>query len=326
MRFWYARNMQAALPGRFEPLATPEQEAAEHGYDLYRHIRSGAANTSSPTLGRTLEIMLVVLQVQTFSHPMPPADMDVLARLAAEHDWEGAYQRTQAEDDLGAEDGELRKHLLWLRRQLPGYQTAVEHLSQTMRENGFATWDDARVGEKIWGTLLGAIEKTDAIELRLRERIDDHKQAAARTKRVTELYATLLGHYGGRGPQYDVTCHSLAVVTADIEAARRPGRRATPEGVDTLQKLVALQASLVNQLQKFTESTKVDTTDGGVLRELANAIATCALRRVIPILPEMAAEIIEDMQRELLARGVPGVEATIPVEINPPRQAEEIAS
>lgn len=317
--------VQAALPSHFEAVVSPEQEQAEQGYRLFLHIRSGASGASSPNLVRTLELMLVVLQTRAFGHPMPPADMDVLVRLSAEHDWEGTYERAQAEQELGPEDRHLREHLLWLRLQIPGYKAAIEGHATVMQTNGFATWDDARVGEKIWNTYFTAVKETDAIESRLRSRIDEYKQATLRTRRIDQIYGMLLGHYAGRGPQYEITCRTLATITADIEAARRPGVRASQEGVDILVRLVQLQQGLVNQLQKFTESTKVDVTDGQVLRELAEAIATCALRRLIPVQPQMAAEIVDDMERELLARGIPGVQAMVPIDITSAPQTKESA-
>lgn len=317
---------------RYESVAVAERDMAERGYVLYEHIRSGASGLSSTTPARTLELMSVALQTRKFGRGMPPSDATTLARLSAAYDWEGAYQRKQALEELGPEDKALRDSWAWLSEQLPDHRKAIERFTAAVMANGAATQDDAKTSEKLWATYFSAAKELHALDQRLRERIAAHNSAMARSKRVDDLYARLLSHYGARGPQYEIACRSLAIVTTDIEASRQVAATHEPsfarEGVDGLKTLVQLQVGLINQLQKFTESAKVDVTNNEELKKVAQAVASCALRRVMGIQPQLAMQILDDMDRELAARGYAGTlarsEDVQPVLAAP--EAEEIAS
>jgi len=292
------------LRGRYEPVTPADRDAAEQGYRLFRHVRSGASGASAPTAPRTLEIMQAALASGRAGLPEGlPADLDELGRLAAEGDWEGRYEREQAEADLGQQDRHLRENLLWLRDQLEGYKVAIESHARIMQEHQAAGWDDARIGEKLWGTYLSAVRELDGIEQALRDRIRAHRRGHARAERIDVIYAGLLDQFGGKGPHYEILCRSLAVVTADLEQANHPSVRAEERGLEGVKTLIGLQQELVNQLQKFTESTKVDVTDARMLREYGEAIAACAIKRLMNVQPQLAVAIVEDMKAEMEARG-----------------------
>jgi hypothetical protein len=109
---------------------------------------------------------------------------------------------------------------------------------------------------------------TQAAAERAQRVLEEGSRSGYWQQQYDQTLSELLGAYLDGGPQYGVLCRSLASLDTRIRQMERSGRDISTE---EYAKLIKLRLDSVNQLQRYTESTKAESTSG-----VQNAIVTVA--------------------------------------------------
>ena len=109
----------------------------------------------------------------------------------------------------------------------------------------------------------------------------------------------LLGAYLDGGPQYGVLCRSLASLDVRIRQMERSGRDFSS---DEYAKLVKLRLESINQLQRYTESTKAESTSG--VQNAVVKIATELEKRFKQSAPETWSLIAQTIAQTVQQNGL----------------------
>lgn len=125
--------------------------------------------------------------------------------------------------------------------------------------------------------------------------------------RRSQLEARFLEFYGNRGPQYEVLVKHLVAAQIRFEQAEASGRDID---IDEFRKIMGASQSAITALQKFTESTKIDHSEGRM--EGIHAVLRIVEEIVSPVYPELYAQIVDTLvERARGGRGALSAKATV---------------
>jgi hypothetical protein len=231
----------------------------------------------------------------------PPADMFLLRTLARDQVWEARYQkRATAPSVLQTVDDDAEGRLQSAIKVAHTMQAILEHASNVLNDASDAedaldrpSKDDVSALRNIQLTYLSALQTVRECEEDVQKRRLEKFETSE--SKIQEITTRLAEQYDGMGPQYELLCRRLAEITAHIDAVRESGRQLSPS---ELKSLYDLHTTLVNQLQKHTESTKSES----VSKEAAEHINTAI---------KIFEDIIAPEQPQLWLKAVNAVRARI---------------
>lgn len=151
--------------------------------------------------------------------------------------------------------------------------------------------------------LEDALEKAERKHLRLTREGPTHPAWQVRRE---QLESQFLDFYGSRGPQYQILVKHLVAAQIRFEQSESSGRDID---IDEFRKIMHAAQSAITALQKYTESTKIDHSEGRM--EGINVVLRIVEELVAPAYPELYAHIVDTLvERAKGGRGTLAQKAT----------------
>jgi hypothetical protein len=139
--------------------------------------------------------------------------------------------------------------------------------------------------------ILATVEdKLDRVEHRHIRLAREGPNHPAWQLRRGQLETRFLEFYGNRGPQYEVLVKHLVAAQIRFEQAEASGRDID---IDEFRKIMGASQSAITALQKFTESTKIDHSEGRM--EGIQTVLRIVEEIVAPAFPELYAQIVDTL-------------------------------
>lgn len=307
------------MPLRLLP-AEVDNRPREYARDLYLKARAepptpGSDEPTSPhaALQRVVEHLQSRQDLPEYA---PPPDLPLLARWAADQNWDATYTRGLVKQLLDEEDPLKEVRYLRLlqddaRRVLDLTMEALEParpqsvISQT--DNPFAdetdsmgviaakaTYESYSIALKTFGDIS---EKLLEAEQRLRQRHLEQARDDEYHRRVDEVHLSIWEQYRGLGPQYELLCRDVAEAWVAYEYALKSGRTLTQEERAQLQ---TAYRTAISMLQKYTETSKSESINQETQKVVVAALSLIE-EMVAPTQPQLWDAIVRRMQTRLPA-------------------------
>jgi hypothetical protein len=129
------------------------------------------------------------------------------------------------------------------------------------------------------------LERAEHRHIRLAREGPTHPAWQLRRDQLEEQF---LDAYGNRGPQYQILVKHLVAAEIRFEQAEASGRDID---IDEFRKIMGAAQSAITALQKFTESTKIDHSEGRM--EGIQVVLRIVEELVAPAFPELYAQIVD---------------------------------
>lgn len=245
------------------PLPTkPEPEVRSYALRLYLRFRQ-----DEPSHEKALERTVAAIETERLLSPV--ALRRTVERWAVEDAWELAFQnkqRLKALDERELQDQHQLSEAIDIVRHARDLldQAVADAQSPDATPNEWRKWKTAQ------DAYLQAVEHLNAIEARVRRKSLEGLAGDEQTKIYEELRQRLLAQYGDRGVQYEVLAELLAAATVRIRLAQRSGRDVD---ASEFRELTKIAIDVANQLQRFTESMKVESIRPEVQKGILAALA-----------------------------------------------------
>jgi hypothetical protein len=153
-------------------------------------------------------------------------------------------------------------------------------------------------------TVEDKLERVEKRHIRLAREGPNHP---AWQMRREQLETRFLEFYGNRGPQYEVLVKHLVAAQIRFEQAEASGRDID---IDEFRKIMHAAQSAISGLQKYTESTKIDHSEGRM--EGIQVVLRIVEELVAPAFPELYAQIVDTLvERARGGRGALSAKATV---------------
>lgn len=240
--------------GRVEPLppvSVPRPIAIAQ--QIYLKLRPHYPDRAS-----TLAAVVEVLTQQRSDLPAeaPPGDVRVITHMAREYQWEQDWLRGQIKAELDDEPTSPLSRLRELKDILADVHSALSKHAQMVGSAKAVGAADAETLRKLISSYQDTLAQLTEIDAQARKSLYESTNTPGFQRHVDEITAALLERYADLGPQYQLMCRSLAVVSAQIEQRVASDRQVPTE---ELAKLHELQTKLTAQMQRHTESTKSES-------------------------------------------------------------------
>lgn len=260
---------------------------------LEHHIAKQQADVDHGVVGACVAVLPSLQQVEEWALE---AAWDQQFDLMQRDDFR--EQLIQADD----EEDSLRLQLEMAQRQREVASDVLRQIHQQMDANDFKLTpifqDQLRVAGASYDR---ACRDENRIKDEARKRMLEIPSGPAAEAAIKDIERKLLVQYGDLGPHYRILCGRLAEMVYRAEVQRGSGR-----DLPTTEMLGLNDAILktINQLQKFTESTKSES-----LSKDRDALAVALLgvieRIVAPQAPNLWAAIVVGVQRALTTMDQP---------------------
>lgn len=135
--------------------------------------------------------------------------------------------------------------------------------------------------------LEDALEKAERKHIRLSREGSTHPSWQIRRDQLEQQF---LDAYGNRGPQYQILVKHLVAAEIRFEQAEASGRDID---IDEFRKIMKAAAEAISALQRYTESTKIDHTEGR--NEGIQVVLRVVEEIVAPAYPELYAHIVDTL-------------------------------
>lgn len=181
----------------------------------------------------------------------------------------------------------------------PALLPSVDESLVRLRERRQQVADDvqaARKAEDVQAYIkllpqLAALERTlteaEDRALRLQREGPQHPAWQVRREQLEHAFAE---YYGRRGPQYEILVKHVVAAQLRFEQAEASGRDIA---IDEFRKLLRGAQDAIAALQRYTESTKVDHSEGRM--EGINVVLRVIEEVVSPAYPELYAHIVDTL-------------------------------
>lgn len=136
---------------------------------------------------------------------------------------------------------------------------------------------------------LESVDELKRAEQELREHNLEGMLTVQGSALFNKIHGDLQTHYQGRGPVYDLLSRQVAEMAVKLQTASQSGRTIkTSEYV----KMHEIYTSLLNQFQKYTETTKSESLSKDV-RDMALEVLSIVEEVVSPVAPELWLRVVE---------------------------------
>jgi hypothetical protein len=238
---------------------------------------------------------------ETFPPEAPPGDVRMLAGWAKEYQWEQDWLRERAKEELQDEPQSITARIREVREVLDDVHLALrKHAGNLAATQEEFVPDDAVVLTGLWKTYSAALADLTALEASARKLLLEDANSPEFLKMVDEIAVALKNQYDGLGPQYEILCHTLALLSARVQAMLHSGRDVPFE---EFAKVTALQIQTTAQIQKHTETTKSEAVTQEI-RAMAQRMMEIVYNEIGKEQPVLAKRVLDTMAAKLGTQGV----------------------
>lgn len=262
------------------PLSPPAATASvprEIARSLYLRLRPRFLDPE-----QTVQALLRVLRERRDKIPpdAPPGDETLIRDWMQSDTWERGYERQQLLKPLDDDNRRALECVDECRIYLSKAKEALDHHLTSGPEERGEVWTKMFVSlstqVRVWDGEVAKAEDT------LRQMVLERQTEEIRAEGEA-VYQDLISQYDGLGPHYNALCRRVAELHVRIEQANRSGRIVSS---DEFTRMSDAYLRAVNQLQKYTETTKSES----VSKE-TQEIVKAALRVVEDIVAPQAPQL-----------------------------------
>lgn len=229
---------------------------------------------------------------------LPPPKIDPTQIKTLTPMWESEYQQLHTHHTLSLPDIDPRQDL---QHAITTRQTIREQL-QTLHQEMQSSADPQRwmyeAYERLYKQDLELSKDIERLDNKIRkhesERVDGAQQEHWYQRRSI-LYQELQRQYQGYGSVYEFLCTALAEARVKLEQAQQSGRELS---TDEFAKLIQTQTTIINQLQKYTETMKNQTVPQEV-QEVAQSIMRCVEQEVASENPHLWQRVVKAVRQHV---------------------------
>lgn len=254
---------------------------------LQHHLAKQRADLDHGVQGAVLATLPTKLQVDDW---------------AAEEAWDaqfGLMQQESFRDNLRAPDDEEDRYRLRLDVQMQTVEFNEGALRQVQSESErpdfvFTEAYLQKLG-RAQSAYTQACRELERLEDQARQRLLEIPSGPAALADIAARKRRLMDHYGDLGPQYEILCEALADLEYQREQTRRSGRNVP------VTEIVSLNDSLlrtINQLQKFTETTKSESLSKN-MNEMGAALMLIVEKHFATAMPRQFAAMLAEIKQRL---------------------------
>lgn len=230
-----------------------------------------------------------------------PSRLEVDA-WAAEEAWDAQFTMLQQEsfrDNLRSPDDEESRFRLRLDAQMRSVEFNEDLLRSVQAESevpGFTISEAYIIKlDRAQRAYDASCKRLESLEDQARKHLLEKSSGPAAQAEIAAIKQRLIDEYGGRGPQYEILCGMLADLEYQRAQTRSSGRDVVITEVVALNQAVL---STINQLQKFTESTKSESLSKD-RNELGVALMTIMEKHFLATQPQLWAKALAEVKQRL---------------------------